>query len=291
MENKLKLNAHVKKFITLGLVYETVAQHPFYDPRMQEPVNIGSKLNFNLSSLGAVVAVFAVWVWLGELVAHQAVVRVVQGVLDPRVVARVREHGDIKFQFAIKGFTVGAAVGVDKVAGVGNWEAALPEQPLVDFHLALVAFFPLVIKVDLPGFARGFVVNHNELAGRVDPQVVDGAGDQEVGWLVMVLDAFEVLAPLVEQLVSIRNGVDTVFFHERVRFAFGAVDVEFFFEERVDRGVQIKRRHRGLANAQAAVKIKTAGAALEILYFRARQFERRFCGWVKQISDAGFGHR
>ena len=69
--------------------------------------------------------------------------------------------------------------------------------------------------------------------------------------------------------MGVGHSVNAILLHEWVRLAGSAVNVELFFEERVDRGVQIERWHGGLANTQAAIQVKTPGAAGKVFNFGA----------------------
>lgn len=134
-----------------------------------------------------------------------------EGGFYPVGVAGVGNEVDFKFQFGVEGFVGGAGRGgegrgvgfaraVNEVAGVRGFEAVLAEEPLVDFHLALVAVLPVFVeRGDGFRFGGGFVVYDDIfVCCRIEPQVVDCATDREAGGRVQVFHAVEVVAPGVE---------------------------------------------------------------------------------------------
>ena len=77
---------------------------------------------------------------------------VVQGRLHPTVVAHIRQHADLEIQLLIKGGLVFNAVAIDKPTLGSHRIAILPQQPLVEFHLAFVANLPIGIQCHVIGF-------------------------------------------------------------------------------------------------------------------------------------------
>jgi len=139
--------------------------------------------------------------------------------------------------------------------------AVSSDEPLVDFHLALVTFMPGFVQLSyLFVLAGGLVVDHYVLLLGVFPEVVDSAGDQKISGLVKVLDACEVLAPGVEILVRYWNSVDAVMFHQRVFGSLGPVKIKFFFEQIINGNVQGEGESRRSADTESAIHVKAAWA-------------------------------
>jgi hypothetical protein len=135
------------------------------------------------------------------------------------------------------------------------------KEPLVNFHLAFVAFVPGLVQLRyLLVFAGGFIVDHYVLLLGVFPEVVDSAGDQKISVFMEVLDTCEVLAPGVEILVRYWNGVDAVMFHQRVFGSLGSVKVKLFFEESINGNVQGEGESRRSADSEPAIHVKAAWA-------------------------------
>jgi hypothetical protein len=139
--------------------------------------------------------------------------------------------------------------------------AVLSKEPLVNFHLALIAIMPGFVELNYVFPLTGsFVVNHDVLCLRVLPEVVDSAEDQEISGLIEVLDTGEVVAPGVEILMRDGNGVDAVMFHERVFGALGSVEVKLLFEKLIDGTVQGEGESRRSADPEPAIHVKAAWA-------------------------------
>src|SRR5262249_54036530 len=85
---------------------------------------------------------------------------------DPRVAADVRDKRGIEAHVALEAIRA-HAVAVEEVSGVADREAVAPQQPLIDFDLALVALLPVFIDRDARGLRRGLVVHSDQLAAGV----------------------------------------------------------------------------------------------------------------------------
>jgi hypothetical protein len=68
------------------------------------------------------------------------------------------------------------AVAVDKNSGVRDAEAVAAEEPLIDFHLSLVALLPILIDGDAAQFRGRLVIDHGKLAADVLRHEVAAAG-------------------------------------------------------------------------------------------------------------------
>lgn len=107
----------------------------------------GLERSFHLSDRSAVTAIVTIGVRVGDGIVSQAPVGRTNTVFYPPVVSRVRDHPDVKLQPAIKGRPVAPPVAIDKISGVGYCQPLAANQPLVDFHLALVTTLPGGIEV------------------------------------------------------------------------------------------------------------------------------------------------
>jgi hypothetical protein len=194
--------------------------------------------------------------------------------LHPIRIPLIRKDRDGKEETLPEPLGILPGIGVNEIARVGDGKALLAEEPLVDFHLALVGGFPLVLQGDLAVLAGGLVIHDDQLAARTHPEVVDGAEEGETRGGVCDADALEVVAPLGQVGMGEGDGVNAVFFHEGMGLGLGAVGVEFFLEEVVDRRVQGVGRRGGAADAEAAVQVETAAAAGEVLQLAAAELVR-----------------
>ncbi|GEM_PF-4792831 len=123
--------------------------------------------------------------------------------LNPVIIARVRNESNVEVQFGIEDIAVGLAIAVHEISRVRDLEALTAEQPLIDFHLALVAIVPVLIELgNFFSLGRGFIIHDNVFAIGILPEVVDRTENQEVGLLVQTLNAREVVPPLVQVLVG-----------------------------------------------------------------------------------------
>lgn len=86
-------------------------------------------------------AIFAIGLGCGRGALLQALPGVLQGFFYPGGIARIGENNSFEFEGVAKvGFGF-EGVGVDEIAGVGNFKTIFSKEPLVDFHLAFVGFF------------------------------------------------------------------------------------------------------------------------------------------------------
>lgn len=186
--------------------------------------------------------------------------------LDPGVVPGVGNEGDLEFHPAAESVRGAVAVAIDEVAGPGDAEAVLAQQPLVELHLPLVGDLPVGVDADLFVLGGGLVVGDDELArAEIDPQVVDRARQQEAGVLVQEADALEVLPPFIQLLVVEGHGVDVLPQHVGMRLAEGAIMVEFLLQQVVDGDVEVERRAGRRIDTEAAVDVEAARALEEVL--------------------------
>lgn len=228
----------------------------------------------------------------GDGVGGEAAVGVDDGGLDPVCVASVGEELDVKIEGAIKSVQILPPIRIHKVAGVLHIVSHAAQDPLIDFHLAFVTVFPVVIEADFAIFAGGFVVDDDQLARRIHPQVINGAGDDQVGGMVVKGEAFEIRAPDIEIVVLERDGIHAMRLHQRVRLALGAIVIKFLLEQGINGRIERKTRHLGPIDAQSPIKIKTARTLDEILQTRPAELEGDLGVGVKQIArSAGEGHR
>ena len=79
--------------------------------------------------------------------------------------------------------------------------------------------------------------------------------------------AAQSIPPLVDFLVRQGHRVKPIGFHQRVRAPLCPVDIEFFFEERINGAVKRERKTRRLRNAEAPVQVEAAGAVQEQIDF------------------------
>lgn len=237
----------------------------------------------------------------GDCVGGEAAVGVDDGGLDPVCVACVGEELDVKIEGAIKSVQILPPIRIHKVAGVLHIVSHAAQDPLIDFHLAFVTVFPVVIEADFAVFAGGFVVDDDQLRSFAalkmtrwwrDPQVINGAGDDQVGGMVVIGEAFEIRAPDIEVLMLKRNGIHAMRLHQRVRLALGAIVIKFFLEQGINGRIERKTRHLGPIYAQSPIKIKTARTLDEILQFRAAQPKGRLGVGIVQVAYSLLeGHR
>lgn len=160
-----------------------------------------------------------------------------EGWLNPSIVALVGEQRKVKMKQPAEGGFVAAGDGEEEVAGAGNGEAVVAQEPAVDIHLAFVGGFPGIIECEGAAGAGGFVVDDDQLAGVGLPKIVHGAVNQKAAGFVMESHADKVLAPGRQFGVRKRDGVDAVLGHQRMGLPFLAVEVEFFLEQVVDGAV------------------------------------------------------
>src|SRR5262245_56975079 len=98
---------------------------------------------------------------------------------DPGIVSLVWNQLNIEFKLSIKRSAVGFAIAVDKISGIGNRETISTENPLIDFHLTLVACLPRSINRDFTCFRCSLIVGDHKLSvDTQEPDVVDNALDE-----------------------------------------------------------------------------------------------------------------
>ena len=56
----------------------------------------------------------------------------------------------------------------------------MPQEPLVNLHLALVAILPIRIEGDRPILTGRLVVHHDDFTGPVYPEIVNRAKDERI---------------------------------------------------------------------------------------------------------------
>ena len=193
---------------------------------------------------------------------------------DPGVAARIRDEFGVEFQAVAEAVDVQAGIGVDEIAGVADLETILAQQPLIDFQLAFVADLPFAIDIDFFGLAGGFVVDHDELTRRIDPDVINCPEDMEVSGFVQCRDAGEIVPPGIEVFVLERDRFDLVVEHDGVRRAGGAMEVELFFEKFVYGLVDIEWRTARPGNLQPRIQPETAWTLGEQLNLGPRNLKR-----------------
>lgn len=101
---------------------------------------------------------------------------------------------------------------------------------------------------------------------------------------MFVRDAYEVVAPGVHIGVLERDGIKTSRFKERVHGLGLSVHVELFFEQFVDRDIEVKGWKARALRAELVVEVEAARAFKEEIYFGAR--ETPLCAAVVPILMA-----
>lgn len=104
-----------------------------------------------------------------------------EGWFDPVGVAGVGEDLFGEFEDAAEFAWGFEAVHVEEVGGGADFKAVHAQQPLVDFGLAFVGVFVGAVQGDFRGGGGAFVVHDVEFAAGVDPKVIHGSGDEQVG--------------------------------------------------------------------------------------------------------------
>src|SRR3989344_5175378 len=222
----------------------------------------------------AILAVIAFGVRFGQTRAVEALLYVQERLIYPRSIPRVRNERHLKFQYSGERFFVFPRVRVDKVPSIGDLEAVLPQEPLVYLHLAFVTVLPIFIyRFSFLVLTGRFVINDDDLLFGINPNVVDGAGDREAGLLMFRLNTLENFSPGINIFVGERYGIDPVLLHKRMRGAVHSMDVELFFEERIYRAIEGKRKSWRPRRAELVVYIETARAVQKQRYLRARKTE------------------
>ena len=74
--------------------------------------------------------------------------------------------------------------------------------------------------------------------------------------------------------MRVRHGIESGVDHERVWLATLSISVEFGFQQRVDRGVEVEREAGRACDAESPIEIETARAIHEQLDFGPAQCER-----------------
>ncbi len=221
----------------------------------------------------------------GGFFRHETFFDRFQGARDPRIVAGIRNKVDIEFQLGIESRAVGPAIAIHKKSGWGNHEAVHAEEPLIDFHLALVADLPFLVEGDFLGFAGGFVIYDDELPFGVGPDVIDGAGHVQVGRGVHEADAFEIAAPEIEVfMLEWHDVLQSVGVHQGMRTLLGAMNVEFFFEQSVDGRVEREWIARRTGDTKPTIEIETERAVHEQVDLGAAHPKRLGALWVEKIA-------
>ena len=188
----------------------------------------------------------------------------------PPVIAVVGDELDPEFQARIEARHVASPVAVDKPAPPCHRKSLAAQQPLVELHLALVAVLPIGIERHLGHLGGGLVVHHYQLPRLlVMPQVIYGAEQLEPGRLVGSPNTPEVVAPILQLRMRVRDCVDIRFDHERMGAVLDAVTVELAFEQGVHCRIQVEGEPCWSRNAQASVEVETAPAIDEQFYLRA----------------------
>jgi len=90
-----------------------------------------------------------------------------------------------------------------------------------------------------------------------------------VGATVVMLDAGEIMPPLVEVRRAVRYRVHAVRDHDGVRLAFRSIAVEFLFQKIIDGGIDGIGRRRRLLHAVPKVQPKALGTLHEKIYLGA----------------------
>lgn len=184
------------------------------------------------------------------------------------------DEREIKFQSAVKSPSVLASVDIDEVRYVIDAESIPTQEPLVDLQLPFVTVAISEAGRDLRQDTGGLVVDDNQFAAATDPDVIDRAMDYEIGRLMQMTDAGQVLAPLFQVLMLKWDRVESGIDHAWVPFATGAILIKLALEKRVNSVVQRVRCRAGRLDAAAPVEIETARALKKPFELGARQLER-----------------
>jgi len=214
--------------------------------------------------------------------------RIVESRIHPLVRPVVGENLNGKLQLTVERCPVLAAIDEDEVSAPRNLEPALPQEPLIDIHLTLESLLPFVIERNLLLGCSRLVVHDDQLAVLALPYVVHCSGDEEIRFLVEILHTGEIRPPLIQIVMRERHRIDLVLLHERVRLAFGAMDIEFLLEQVVDSNIECERRPRHPTDAQPPVEVEATGTLKEQFYLAAAELEGLFGLGIEEA--AGTGH-
>ena len=99
------------------------------------------------------------------------------------------QNGNIEVQPRFKTLAVGFAIGIYKKTDRMNLKSILFEYPRVNGQLSPVTDLPIGVQGDFPALGSRLVVDNEELAVTIYPQVVDTAGYSQVRGLMVKLDA------------------------------------------------------------------------------------------------------
>ena len=165
-------------------------------------------------------------------------------------------------------------IAIDQIGGWSDREAVPAEEPLVDFKLALVDLLVLALHARGLGGRGGLVVDYDQRAVGLDPDVVDRTIDEEVGGRMERPDPLEVTPPGVEVGMTEGDGINPVLDHQWVRRLARAVTVELLLEQLVDRLVEGEGRTGGSGDAFDAVEPEAAGTLDEELKLGPADLER-----------------
>ena len=197
-----------------------------------------------------------------------------QGGFNPTVVAKIAYKFDIKLKLAVEGGPIRLAVAINEVSRIRHGETVLAEEPLIHFHLAFIRDLPICINVYFGWLTGGLVINNVKLSFRINPDVINAAGDDKVSILVVELDtSAQGIAPLFHSFVLEGHRIDAVLFAERMTRTAGAMNVELFLEECVDSVVEIEGEGGRLGYTQSSIKIETTRTFQEHVNFTARNLE------------------
>ena len=108
--------------------------------------------------------------------------------LYPGVINLVREQRDVEFQFLIESKFAGQSVAINEVTRVMDLETVLLEEPRIQRHLPLVADLPIRIYRHLSALRRGFIINDDDLAIGLNPNVINAARDNQIRFGVVELN-------------------------------------------------------------------------------------------------------
>ncbi len=158
----------------------------------------------------------------------------------------------------------------------------MAEQPLVDFGLAFVGLFVFVVQAGFFFGGGGFVVDHVDLLFGVDPDVIHGSGNEQVGGFVVRLDSLKVGAPGFQIFVLKGDRVDLVFGHEWVRLLLVSVLIELVFQQLVHGRIEREGRHAGQTDATAAIQIEEMRRLEEELNLRPAELV-----WMVRVGVEG----
>lgn len=212
----------------------------------------------------------------GGHIAVHACFHATQCFLYPTRIAGVWDELCYKFELVIKAVHVHPRIGVNKVASVAHGKAIRSQQPLVCFHLTFVTYLPVTIYVHLFVFARRLVIDDDEFACLIDPDIIDGAKDMEISWLMQRVDTREIVPPLIHLLVLERLHREFMLDHDGVLRASRSVHIELFLEELIDGLVDVERRCIGPSDLESDIEPKAAWALHEKFYLGAADFKGCF---------------